>query len=97
MIYVDVAKVIVPGGLTPFWSGSICANLAWLTIWPLDVIKSQIQSGNYEGYTYRQLFLQNLQNGRMFRGLLPGLIRSFVANGCSMVVYHKILETIKSD
>ena len=35
--------VLVPGGLGPFWTGAICANLAWLTIWPIDVVKSQVR------------------------------------------------------
>jgi hypothetical protein len=29
-------------GLSPFLTGAICSNLAWLTIWPLDVVKTQV-------------------------------------------------------
>ena len=43
MIYVDLSKQLVPGGLGAFTTGAVCANLAWLTIWPMDVAKSQIQ------------------------------------------------------
>lgn len=85
------------GGLGPFWTGAICSNLAWLTIWPLDVVKSQIQSGHerYRDKTYRYLFVENIRSGLLFRGIMPGLLRSFIANGCSMVVYNKVLELIK--
>ncbi len=38
-----------PSNLPPFLLGAVAANLAWLTIWPIDVIKSQIQSGRFEG------------------------------------------------
>jgi solute carrier family 25 carnitine/acylcarnitine transporter 20/29 len=76
-------------GLTPFAKGAICANLAWLTIWPLDVLKTQRQSGNYDGNSF-QLLKSNLQSGRMFRGILPGLFRSTIANGSSMVVYEYV-------
>ena len=24
------------GDISPFWTGAICSNLAWLTIWPLE-------------------------------------------------------------
>jgi hypothetical protein len=42
MIYIDLSKQVVPGGLGPFWTGAVCANLAWLTTWPMDVAKSQV-------------------------------------------------------
>lgn len=80
-------------GLTPFAKGAICANLAWLTIWPLDVLKTQRQSGNYEGSSL-QLLKANLQSGRLFRGVLPGLFRSTIANGSSMVVYEYVHTTL---
>jgi len=38
-------------GLTPFAKGAICANMAWLTVWPADVVKTQRQSGNYDEKT----------------------------------------------
>lgn len=94
MIYIDLSKQLVPGGLGPFWTGAVCANLAWLTIWPLDVIKSQIQSGHYNQQSYLQLFISNVRTGHMFRGLTPGLLRSFIANGCSMVVYEKVQRAL---
>ena len=75
-------------GLTPFAKGAICANLAWLTIWPADVVKTQRQSGNYSGVSSLQLLRNNYSAGTLFRGLLPGLTRSTFANGCSMVVYE---------
>jgi len=103
VVYLDISKQAcqagyVPSclmqpsadGLTPFAKGSICANLAWLTIWPLDVLKTQQQSGNYEGHSTLQLLKTNLQNGRLFRGVLPGLVRSTIANGSSMVVYELV-------
>ena len=77
-------------GLTPFAKGAICANLAWLTVWPADVIKTQRQSGNYEGKSTLQLLQTNVRSGKLFRGILPGLVRSTVANGSSMVIYEKV-------
>lgn len=65
-------------------------SLAWLTVWPADVIKTQRQSGNYEGKSTAELLKINLKSGRLFRGILPGLFRSTVANGSSMVIYEKV-------
>lgn len=96
MVYVDLSKQLVPGGgLGPFWTGAICSNLAWLTIWPLDVTKSQVQSGKFPGRSFGSLLLGNIRTGNIFRGLLPGLTRSFIANGCSMEVYNLVLKKLK--
>jgi len=101
VIYMDLSKQLcgagyVPGvltvtdgsQLTPFFKGAICANLAWLTIWPGDVIKTQRQSGNYEGVSAMTLLKQNIASGKLYRGVMPGLARSTLANGLSMVVYE---------
>jgi len=91
-IYRDVVPPLVPGGLSPFWTGALCSNLAWLTVWPLDVIKSQRQSGNYVGKSSYALLVEAARTGLLFRGVAPGLMRSTVANGCAMVVYKKVEE-----
>jgi len=107
MFYVDMSKLLCRKGyipsllmtedhqnLIPFAKGSICANLAWLTVWPADVIKTQQQSGRYASKTTFQLLQENLRTGRLFRGLIPGLVRSTIANGSSMVVYEFVLTTL---
>jgi Mitochondrial carrier protein len=85
------------GGLGSFWTGAICSNLAWLTIWPLDVAKSQIQSGDikYAKMGYFELMGDIVKKRLLFRGLLPGLSRSFIANGLSMVAYDKVNRMLK--
>ena len=89
-IYMDLSKQIVEGGLSPFWTGAICANAAWMTVWPFDVVKSRLQSGNYAGASIGTLLSGAYKDGSMFRGLVPGLARSTIANGCAMVVYKEV-------
>lgn len=91
-LYRDIIPPLIPGGLSAFWTGALCSNLAWLTIWPLDVIKSQRQSGNFPGLSSRALLVEAARGGLLFRGVLPGLARSTVANGSAMVAYKKIEE-----
>jgi solute carrier family 25 (mitochondrial carnitine/acylcarnitine transporter), member 20/29 len=96
MIYVDISKQLLPnGGLSPFWTGALCSNLAWLTIWPLDVAKSQLQSGKYQHKSYGYLISDIISTGKLFRGILPGLTRSTIANGCSMMVYKRVESWLK--
>mmetsp|Transcript_24828 Transcript_24828/g.58254 ORF Transcript_24828/g.58254 Transcript_24828/m.58254 type:complete len:283 (-) Transcript_24828:385-1233(-) len=107
MIYIDASKQLcrsgyVPAplmtedrrGLSPFAKGAICANLAWLTVWPADVVKTQRQSGKHASKTSLDLLRDNFRNGRLFRGIVPGLVRSTIANGSSMVVYELVLSTL---
>jgi len=97
VIYIDLSKQLVPGGLGPFLTGAICSNLSWFTFWPLDVVKSRIQSGKYEGQGMFSILRDTVKQGHMYRGLLPGLTRSFVANGCSMEVYVRVEKWLKDE
>lgn len=97
VVYVDISNQIVPGGLPAFWQGAICANLAWFTIWPMDVVKTMVQSGNYPGKSIPWLLKETLRTGAMWRGLAPGLTRSFVANGCAMVAYQRIEKALTDE
>ena len=87
VINIDLSKRYIKGGLSPFWTGALCSTAAWLAIWPLDVLKSQKQSGLYDGVSYPKLARELIRSRSMFRGVLPGLSRSLLANGCSMYIY----------
>lgn len=90
VIYMDLSKQLTNGQLGPFMTGGICASLAWFSVWPLDVVKSRVQSGDFHKdqnlvWQLKEVF----RTGAVFRGLLPGLARAFLANGCSMIMYRK--------
>jgi solute carrier family 25 carnitine/acylcarnitine transporter 20/29 len=82
--WLDLAK---PLGLHPFFYGALCSNLSWLMLWPADVVKTQRQSGKHGDASALNLLARAARTGTLYRGLLPGLIRSSVANGTSMSVY----------
>mmetsp|Transcript_22628 Transcript_22628/g.54652 ORF Transcript_22628/g.54652 Transcript_22628/m.54652 type:complete len:101 (+) Transcript_22628:3-305(+) len=81
--------------VTPFIKAGICANLAWLTIWPLDVVKTRRQSGRYNGKSLFWLLGDAIRKGDMYRGLSVGMLRSFIANGASMEVYTIVERALK--
>lgn len=97
VLYVDLSKQVVEGGLSPFLTGAICSNLAWLTIWPLDVVKTQMQSGKFEGRNFGAILSHVMKERLFFKGLLPGLMRSTIANGLSMIVYKKVEALLKEN
>ena len=69
-----------------------CATAAWWTIWPLEYMKSQIQAGYGDNNQTLRQRISGIMRERggflaLYRGLGPGSIRSFFANGLSMVAY----------
>jgi solute carrier family 25 carnitine/acylcarnitine transporter 20/29 len=101
VIYMDIFKQQVEENrgmkVTPFIKAGICANLAWLTIWPLDLIKTRRQSGKYDGRSLAWLLRDAIQKGDMYRGLSLGMLRSFIANGASMEVYTIVERELRKD
>lgn len=73
-----------------FLLAGLCATAAWWTVWPLEYMKSQIQGG----YGGQDLTLAQRLRGvvrekgvlGLYRGLGPGSVRSFFANGLSFTV-----------
>ena len=88
VVYMDLLRPYL--GDSPFIYGATCSNLAWLTVWPFDVVKTQRQSGRHPGVSALALLSNAARDGALFRGLLPGLVRSSIANGTSMVVYKRV-------
>lgn len=75
--------------LGPFLVSGSASCMAWLIVWPLENIKSQIQA-NYmkEKNIFKQIGLIVKDRGGipgLYRGISPGLIRSFFANGSAFV------------
>lgn len=76
--------------------GALCANLAWLAVWPVDVIKSRRQSGLYAGQSSWTMLKELIKTKKLFAGVLPGLARSTIANGSGMYFMTKFTEYMKS-
>jgi solute carrier family 25 carnitine/acylcarnitine transporter 20/29 len=89
-----------------FFKGGVCATAAWTLAFPFETAKSIIQADstgrykNVRGSATVQV-LRDLYRDRglvrgWYRGFVPGAGRSFVANGCSMVVYSWFQDAIRS-
>lgn len=80
--------------LEMFVSGGLAGVISWLTVYPLDVIKTRLQQDNVANPKYKGMvdcFHQSLhQDGwRVFlRGLSPTLLRTFIVSGANFLVYE---------
>ena len=76
-----------------FLKGGVCATLAWVVAWPLEVAKNMVQGaeGRFQGQStlavLRHVAAAEGARG-LYRGILPGALRSFVANGAGMAVFQ---------
>ena len=50
----------------------------------------QIQSGQFAGQSYAQVMAGLARSGTLFRGVVPGLVRSTFANGLGMVALNDV-------
>lgn len=82
----------------PFLRGSCITVCCWIAAWPLDVVKSQMQSMGTSQVTHGShagvggLLLQTWRGHMLYRGLLPGLVRACLANGSGMYAYQKVQQ-----
>ena len=93
---------IAPGRNTrAFVSGGMCSAAAWCVVFPLDVIKSRMQSGCFhEGARTRSILGVARAVGAahgwrgFYAGLSAGLARTVVANGVAFTCYSVVQEWV---
>ena len=81
--------------LGPFLLGGVVATFAWWVVWPLELMKSQVQ-GSYNGsknfsvlHRMRLVVSERGLTG-LYRGVFSGTLRSFFANGIGLIVYEYV-------
>lgn len=74
----------------PFLTSGVAATMGWWVVWPLEYMKSQVQGdyGKHQSVLQRMRTVVRKRGGffALYRGIGPGTIRSFIANGTSMIV-----------
>ena len=63
VVYMDLLRPYL--GDSPFVYGATCSNLAWLTVWPFDVFKTQRQSGRHPGVSAPALLANAARDGAL--------------------------------
>lgn len=75
--------------VSPFLSGGLAGAISWLITYPIDVIKTRIQSNEFSTY------LSAIKKGGLTNGLSVCLCRSFIVNSLSFSVYDYLKNNIK--
>ena len=84
--------------LGPFLMSGVAATLGWWVVWPLEYMKSQVQGryGEREPVLRRMQRVVRERGGflALYRGIGPGTLRSFIANGTSMIVMQQAQKKV---
>lgn len=76
--------------LGPFLTSGLAATIGWWVVWPFENMKSQVQGqygqSNVSVLSRMSHTIKERGFFALYRGIGPGTIRSFLANGTSMIV-----------
>lgn len=70
-----------------FFYGGISSMISWIFIYPLDIINTNIQVDKQPNKNILK-FVEKYRY-KIFRGMIPILLRTVPSNACSMYVYEK--------
>jgi solute carrier family 25 carnitine/acylcarnitine transporter 20/29 len=86
-IYYSSFEAMKNNNVPIFLGGGIAGVLSWTLTYPIDTIKSRMQSNSCK--TIKEAFLQK----KLLNGLSPCIQRAFIVNSFGMYVYEKMLGT----
>lgn len=82
-IYFSMYNSLINDEKEPLWifiSGGLSGMVSWLIIYPIDLVKTRIQSGIDNSSIYNQL-TDIIKKGKIYNGLKYALLRAFVLHG----------------
>ena len=87
-IYFGLYNQCLNNNISSFSAGGIAGVSSWLFTYPLDTIKTRMQSGKTNSLR------ESLLMGNLFKGLQICLIRAFIVNSIGFYSYDYMLNTI---
>lgn len=76
-----------------FFMNGLCATFGFLVIWPVEIVKNQVQMLDLKKYSILKMIKKNISQDGLFEGLLkgslPGLSSVFIRNGFAMITMLK--------
>lgn len=88
-LYFSSYRYLREYSINPLLSGGISGSLSWLITYPIDTIKSRLQSNLCSNVR------QSIQMGNLYYGLKYCLLRAFIVNGVSFYMYEEILTALE--
>ena len=86
-IYFGVYNTLIDNNINTFISGGITGCISWTISYPIDVIKTRIQSS--ECIT----IFESIKMKNLWHGISVCLYRAFIVNAIGFYIYEKIKKT----
>ncbi|ELR15326.1 carrier superfamily protein, partial [Acanthamoeba castellanii str. Neff] len=110
-VYEMVKRCFIPAGgsardvgpLPMMLAGGLAGTATWLTVYPLDIVKSRVQidvTGKYaHGHrglwqAYKEIVAESGSVRGLYRGITPALLRSFPANAACFLGYEMSMRLL---
>lgn len=89
VIFFSVYEKMKKNNLPYFVCGSIAGCMSWSFTYPIDTIKTRMQSGTYSSIT------DAIKERKLYRGFSICLCRAILVNGFGLMIYEKMSHTLK--
>jgi len=88
-IYFGLYNILINNNINMFISGGITGCLSWIACYPIDVIKTRIQSGECKTIN------ESIKMKNLYMGIPICLFRGFIVNAIGFYVYERSKIKIK--
>ena len=82
-LYFGLYNTLIDNNINTFISGGITGCISWISSYPIDVIKTRIQSGECKTIT------ESIQMKNLWRGISVCLYKAFIVNAIGFYTYEK--------
>jgi len=96
-IYGTLRKKYGVNPLSTFLSGCVASTITWSLLFPVDMLKTTIQSHNVKNIEHFRSIINSGYYLKLWRGLPPALLKIAPVNGCIMISYEAIRYLIDSN
>lgn len=87
-IYGSIREKYGISPISTFGAGCVASALTWTCLFPIDILKTSIQSYNNNNILHLKNIVKNGQYHRLWKGLFPTLLKIVPVNGCIMLSYE---------
>ena len=82
-VYFGLYNTLINNNINPFVAGGITGCMSWISCYPIDVIKTRIQSGECRTVT------ESIKMKNLWRGISVCLYRAFIVNAIGFYTYEQ--------
>ena len=96
-IYGSIREKYGISPISTFSAGCISSALTWTCLFPIDILKTSIQSYNNNHVLHLKTIVKKHHYHKLWKGLFPTLLKIVPVNGCIMLSYELTRHFVKKN